>query len=253
MVGKKMDRHSAAWCMSIILLCCQFPLFAQSETLITTEKPLEEALLISASPASVPYFSGNSYQMPNARYNGDPWLFASLLAGSLHWIGSEYDVSRLRYDLVLDQVTVLIPSPERDALISLSPSLVDRFSIEGRTFFMPQFLPEGQVPSALEQGYHEQVYVGDSIAFIVKHQKELLSENQSYTIEYSYDVQTSRFAYIHGEYHKFKSQGALLKAMKKYKKEIKNMIRDRSILVGKATQQELIPLFELYESLSARE
>lgn len=253
MVGKKINRHSAACCMSIILLCCQFPLFAQSETLITAEKPLREALLISASPASVPYFSGNSYQMPNSRYNGDPWLLPELIPGLLTWAGSEYAVSTIRYDLVLDQITVLIPSDDRDALISLSPLLVDQFSIGDRRFYMPQWLPEGDIPQALSEGYHEQVFVGDSIAFLVKHKKELLSESRSYTIEYSYDDQSTRFVYLNGEYIRFKGNNSLLKAMKKHKKEIRKMIRDRSILVRKAALLDLVPLFELYESLSAEE
>lgn len=253
MYGRKIDRQSPAWCMFIVLLMCQLPLSAQSEGLSDRGEALQTAQTISASPASLPYFSGNSYQMPNARYNGDPWLLPDFLSGSLVWLGTEYKTKTIRYDLVLDQLTILIPSQDRDALISLSPLIVDQFRIGDRRFFMPEWLPEGEIPQALSQGYHEQVFVGDSISFLVKHKKELLSENRSYAIEYTYDNQASRFVYLGGEYYRFKGNGSLLKAMKKHKKEIRKMIRDRSIIVRKAALADLVPLFELYESLSAGE
>lgn len=253
MYGRKRNKQGLAWCVCILVLMCQLPLFAQSESRVAIEESLQKAQMISASSVSLPYFSGNSYQMPSARYLGDPWLLSGLLPGSLHWLGTEYEAPFIRYDLVLDQLTVLIPSSERDALISLSPLLVDQFSIGDRKFLMPQWLPAGDVPAALSEGYHEQVFVGDSISFLVKHQKKLFSENRSYGIEYSYDDQSIRYVYLRGEYFRFKGNASLLKTMKKHKQEIRKMMRDRSIIVRKAALGDLIPLFELYESLSAGE
>lgn len=253
MVGRKTDRRSPAWYICIVLMMWQLPLLAQSDSPNSRKEDLSRALVLSASPVSVPYFSGNSYQMPDARYNGDPWLLPGLLPGTLHWLGTEYEAGTMRYDLTLDQLTILIPSSEREALISLSPMLVDQFTIGDRCFFMPQWLPAGEAPNALAEGYHEQVFVGDSIAFLVKHKKELLSESRSYTIEYTYDDRSSKYVYLNGEYHQVKGNSSLLKAMKKHKKTIKKMIRDRAIIVRKAALEDLIPLFELYESLSAGE
>lgn len=251
MYGKKIDRLGAAWRICVVVLCCQHTLCAQPGSGDLQQERLQEAQMISASSPSLPYFSGNSYQMPNARYNGDPWLISDLLPGSLHWLGTEYEVRTMRYDLTLDKLTILIPASDRAALISLSPQLVDQFTIGNRRFFMPRWLPEGTAPQALSEGYHEQVFVGDSIAFLVKHKKELLSESRSYTIEYTYDDQSSRYVYLNGDYFRFTGNASLLRAMKKYKKQIRKMIRDRSIIVRKAALEDLIPLFELYESLAA--
>lgn len=226
---------------------------AQNMPVDKAKEDLQEAITLSVSSVASPYFSGTSYRMPKSEFTGDPWLLPNLLPGSLHWVGTQYEVNAIRYDLVLDQLTILIPGPTRDALISLSPLLVDQFSIDGRRFFMPQYLPSGEVPSALSQGYHERVFQGKHASFLVKHRKELLSESRSYTIEYLFETKSSRYAWIDGEYHKFKGKSALLKAMKKYKKEIKSLMKDRKILVGRATLEELVPLFELYESLSAGE
>ena len=193
--------------------------------------------------------SGDVYRMPSPRYIGHPWMYPSAEPGTISWVGMTYEIESIRYDEVLDEVIVHIPIDNGERILALSSELVRNFSIKGRKFARPDELPDPAAPDLLAEGYHEQAFLGQSIAFLGRHRKELISENRSVTIESTYDDTAVRYAYTRGEYHRISSRRSLLKVMTPHKRAIKQFLKQHRIRFRQATVEELVPVFAHYDQL----
>lgn len=199
---------------------------------------------------AMPSFAGTTYQMPDARIDGNPWLFPVYSTGSLSWMGRSVDSEYLRYDLILDQLILLTSSGRQEYLIALSPLHVPVFTLAGRRFRGPDSEWDEAYPDVLQSGYHELVFQGESLELLCVHSKKLLSESRSMSIEYYFDYKRSLFLLHEGEIVRILTNRQLLKALGAHKKELKRMIRERGLSVKKSELAELVPLLELFEQLS---
>ena len=202
------------------------------------------------NPLAAPSFAGVTYQMPDARIEGNPWLFPMYTSGSLSWMGRLHQSDNLRYDLVLNQLVLLTSSGRQEYLLALSPLHVPDFSLGDRQFRSPSTFEESEIPEELQSGYHELVFAGDSVELICLHKKRLLSESRSMSIQYYFDYKRSLYLLQDGQFIRILTNRQLLKSLGSHKKELKRLMRDRALSVKKSEPAELASVLEMFEQLS---
>jgi hypothetical protein len=209
----------------------------------------------------LPYFcdrlsSGDSISGNQLLYNGRIWrdLYVSIredqflfsnefLPGNVIMNGKSFKVSKLRYDILNDEI---ITVTEKGLILQLNKEMVDGFTITYKTRDY-NFLK--LVSDSLNKldGYYHVMYKGKS-ALYVMYYKEISKRGPGKN--YEDFVQSDRIYVLKDDIiHQVRNRNDFNKLLSDKKHEIKEYMHGNSLKINRKDPDSFVPVLQYYDSL----
>jgi len=185
------------------------------------EDPFEDSL----------WYRGRIYEFELRSQIGTPYFFnIRTLPGSLTFNGKSYEDLILSYNLVMDELILLVKVSNLNMIqIVLNKNFVERFTLShyGSDYHFRLHRDMDSIHNQLDEGFYEVVY-DDELRMFVKHKKELFFD-ASKTDHYSYRDKKQVYLILAGKIHVIDSRRDYLKAFQDYKKSLRKYMREVNI------------------------
>ena len=216
---------------------------AGADSLIAIQEKKLVALYDHYTDDNAPVFNGRAYLYYTFKMEGRPFFQADDL--SKGWIGYQgrvYDPLSILYDLVRNEVVVLLPDSNSRAV--LHNEFIDSFQIAGHTFIS---LKEDHDQNLYNTGFYDVLHNGhvQLLARRTKVMQEVLNDNFVLTI-----ISPKDFFYIHknGLYYLVSNKKDVFRLLADKKNDIKKMMRRRHIKLNRKTfENTLITVVAFYD------
>ena len=173
-----------------------------------------------------PYFSGEAWQK-----------------GSVTYEDIIYDNVLMKYDLVKDQLIVMVEEKGHMPLELFSPR-IKGFSYNDLKFI---YIPRNS-PLSLKEGFYEQLSIGKIIA-LCKTENTLEEFIVDYKIEWRISQKKRYFIIDNNHSHTINRQRDLMEALKNHRQQINNYLKERKLKFKKNKEQVIAAATELYNKL----
>lgn len=178
--------------------------------------------------------NGRSYELPNSGTSHPYFNTDRYRPGSLLLNGEVYDSITINYDIFDQQVILQYPDTSGpDLKVLLNREMIDRFSIDGRTFRLMSFPETGS-------SFFQVVNSGD-LSFLLRWEKALYRSMVSGNTNYKYSRQ-SRQVWLQreGRLYAVTTRASFASIFDRaYRKEIKGFLHREKIRFKKASDEEL--------------
>lgn len=221
--------------------------------LLSTSPALAQTSIAPSIPypsTELPLYNGYAYDLPADYLEGHPWLLEPWQPGVVCWRGDSIPVTRLRYDLQLDQLIGWVDT-NGFQVIRWEPLFVSGFRLDHRVFTQlakVSFADTIAVPEELLAGYVEIAWQQDSGILYTKHRKELQELSRANRIDWAFRLVPKHYVYRRGHFTRIRGQQSLRRAFPPEKRPLlRQALRRAQLRVRKASSMELASiLLQIY-------
>jgi hypothetical protein len=213
--------------------------------------------ILQAQMAGLNRISDSLFSMHNDLFNGIIYTSDALPADNHFfldnlWIedtvfysGAFCGKEIIKYDLLTDNVVILLEAKGASYPISVNRSVIRKFIINGHHFvFLDDF--QTQNKAGLIPGYYEVLYNGNT-GFYVRWTKRKDINKQTLQTEYQLEVRC--YLRKEGIYYLIRNNRDLLSVLKDHMEDIKSFIRDNRLRFTHSKRGNAIKVLEYYDNL----
>ncbi len=242
-----------AFTFTLFFLCfISFKLFSQTKTdsiaFINHSLALAKKNYTNFIKYQSGIFNGREYVEYDNRIKGHPYFFSEYQTkGSVMYNGQIYDSIDIRYNVHKDILLVeYFDERGYGKELTLNKEGVKSFQLFGHEF---KWIDEKSGIAGLKVGFYDQLFVGKDYQIIVLREKDLKEEINTLEIKREFLTKDKFYVVRNNVAERINSKGAVLRAFKDHKKEIKKFIVRNNLNFKFAFETSLIETFNFYNNL----
>jgi hypothetical protein len=160
--------------------------------------------------------------------------------------GQYFDSVYLMYDIYND--LILLEHFNSNGLLSpikLHNPKISSFTIQGYSFVKL----EKDTISGKPNGFYNEIFLGDRIAFYVLRKKEISKSNDINSVQEIFTEKDKYYFKLGEVFYQIRKKGKILKVLADHKKEIKGFMKSNLLLYRQNPERVLTEVAQYYESL----